>query len=79
MRTVIPEVPVEPAVLGAGLGREVVESFGTSPVVLMAKRYPSRDFETGEGDESDGLLKGLRGGERGGGAVWVASRHVPAG
>lgn len=48
VRTVIPEVPVEPAVLGAGLGREVVESLVTSPVVLMAKRYPFREIGIGE-------------------------------
>lgn len=45
-RTVMPEVPVEPAVLGAGLGREGVDSGRLSAVVLMA-RYPSKELATG--------------------------------
>jgi hypothetical protein len=43
-RTAIPEVPVEPAVLGVGLGLEAVGSMNRSPaVVLMAKKRPYRE------------------------------------
>ncbi|GAT25322.1 nuclear pore complex protein An-Nup82 [Aspergillus luchuensis] len=45
VRTVIPDVPVEPAVLGAGLVLEADGSVWFS-VVLMATRYPSRGFAT---------------------------------
>lgn len=40
-RTVMPDVPVEPAVLGAGLGLEGVDSEWFSAIVLMA-RCPSK-------------------------------------
>lgn len=57
----MPEVPVEPAVLGAGLGLEGVDSGRFSAVVLMA-RYPSRELATGERESGDGDNKKDRGG-----------------
>ena len=43
-RTAIPDVPVEPAVLGVGLGLGANGSWMIlSPAVLMAKRYPCRE------------------------------------
>ena len=50
MRTVIPEVPVEPVVLGAGLGLEAAGSYWDSVVVWFMARNPSELKKGGRGE-----------------------------